>query len=62
MRPFVLWLALALAGCPDRSIAPVVPVQSPVFTKDIPVDANLDIVFVIDDSGGTLRLRPLTVS
>jgi hypothetical protein len=53
MRLLVLCGALVLAGCPDRSIAPVDPAQSGAFTKDIPVDANLDILFVIDDSGST---------
>ncbi|TMQ05161.1 MAG: hypothetical protein E6J90_49820 [Deltaproteobacteria bacterium] len=50
MRPLVLCLALALAGCPDRSISPVAPDQASVFTKDLPVAASLDLLFVIDDS------------
>lgn len=55
MRTVVLCLvAAALAtGCPDRSIAPADPVAATVFSKDIPVEANLDILFVIDDSGST---------
>src|ERR1041385_6818255 len=57
MRPLalvhVLGLALGLAGCPDRSISPVAPAQTSAFTKDIPVEANLDLLFVIDDSGST---------
>jgi hypothetical protein len=53
MRLIMLCGVLALAGCPDRSISPVDPVQAGALTKDIPVDANLDILFVIDDSGST---------
>jgi hypothetical protein len=42
----------ALAGCPDRSISEVTPVQGRVEAKDIPVTVNrdVDILFVIDDS------------
>jgi len=42
----------ALAGCPDRSISEVTPVQGRVEAKDIPVNINrqLDLLFVIDDS------------
>lgn len=41
-----------LAGCPDRTISPVDPVQGRVEAKDIPVkiNRNVDILFVIDDS------------
>jgi hypothetical protein len=46
-------LLLALAGCPDRSIASVYPVQGTVETKDLPAVPNrdVDILFLIDDSG-----------
>jgi hypothetical protein len=41
-----------LAGCPDRSISEVTPLQGRVEAKDIPVVINrdLDLLFVIDDS------------
>ena len=44
--------ALALAGCPDRSIDEVKPQQGRVEAKDIPVNINrdLDLLFLIDDS------------
>ena len=53
MRPLVLCLALCALGCPDRSISPVDPVPSPVFIKDIPVSADIDLLFVIDNSRST---------
>jgi len=45
--------AALLSGCPDREIAEVKPSQDKVETKDIPVtlNRNVDIVFVVDDSG-----------
>src|SRR5262245_43555836 len=54
-----LGLALALLGCPDRSISAVDTVPSGVLTKDIPVEANLDILFVIDDSPSTADKQTL---
>ena len=47
-----VFLAL-LAGCPDRTIGSVTPVQGKVDTKDIPavIRRTADILFVIDDSG-----------
>lgn len=53
MKHLVAWLALLAAGCPDRSIASVTLVPVAVFTKDIPVSADVDILFVIDDSAST---------
>jgi hypothetical protein len=53
MRPPLLCLALLEIGCPDRSISPVDPVPSAVYTKDIPVSADLDVLFVIDNSQST---------
>lgn len=53
MRRVLLCLAVLATGCPDRSLAPSDPVAARVFNKDIPVDANLDVLFVIDDSGST---------
>jgi hypothetical protein len=46
-------LAALLAGCPDRTVSKVVPDQGRVEYKDIPVtvNRNIDILFVIDDSG-----------
>lgn len=46
-------LAALLAGCPDREVAKVNTDQGRVEYKDIPVtvNRNIDILFVIDDSG-----------
>ena len=46
-------LAVLLAGCPDRTVSKVTPEQGRVEYKDIPitVNRNIDILFVIDDSG-----------
>jgi hypothetical protein len=52
--PALACLALAAIGCPDRSLQAVGPVAARAVTKDIPVDANLDVLFVIDDSRSTL--------
>lgn len=46
-------LALLMAGCPDRTISEVNPNQTGVTTKDIPVSADVDILFVIDNSAST---------
>ncbi|HEY0191994.1 MAG TPA: hypothetical protein VGC42_12830 [Kofleriaceae bacterium] len=46
-------LVLAFAGCPDRSISQLDSVPSAVTTKDIPVTADLDVLFVIDNSTST---------
>src|SRR5262245_50568608 len=54
-----LCLALELVGCPDRTISAIDTVPSGTFTKDIPVDANLDILFVIDDSPSTADKQTL---
>jgi len=44
--------ASLLAGCPDRSISEVTPIQGRVEAKDIPVTVNrdVDLLFLIDDS------------
>jgi hypothetical protein len=42
-----------LAGCPDRTISKVVPVQTGAVTKGIPVEADIDILFVVDNSAST---------
>ncbi len=46
----------ALAGCPDREVSRVDPIQDPVLDKSIPVNINrnLDLLFVIDNSGSML--------
>lgn len=46
-------LAVTLAGCPDREVAKVDPRQNREQKKEVPVDINrnIDILFVIDDSG-----------
>jgi len=53
MRCLVPCALAVLAGCPDRSIAPVVTVQDPAVTKTIPLEADIDLLFVIDNSGST---------
>jgi hypothetical protein len=50
--PLVLAVTL-LAGCPDRSLSNVDPQQQGATTKDIPVSADIDVLFVIDNSGST---------
>lgn len=58
MRRFILpILGLSLlAGCPDREVSEVIPIQDPVLDKSIPVNLNrnLDILFLIDNSGSML--------
>src|SRR5690242_2308278 len=48
--PIVLAL---VAGCPDRSVATLPPVQTGEVQKDIPVAADIDVLFVIDNSAST---------
>lgn len=60
MRYALICVAVALvAGCPDRSISELDPVQAGVFTKDIATDAAVDMLFVIDDSRSTLDKQAL---
>ena len=47
-------LATSLAGCPDRSVAKLEPDPTGAQTKTIPVSADIDILFVIDNSASTL--------
>jgi hypothetical protein len=61
MRRFTLLATSALgiatlAGCPDREVSKVEPIQDPVLDKSIPVNINrnLDILFVVDNSGSML--------
>jgi hypothetical protein len=42
-----------LPGCADRSVASLDPAQVGEVLKDIPVNADIDLLFVIDDSGST---------
>jgi hypothetical protein len=46
----------SLTGCPDREVSELDPIQDPVLDKSIPVNINrnLDILFVIDNSGSML--------
>ena len=46
-------LLCLLAGCPDRTISEVKPVQEGAVVKHIPVSADIDILFVIDNSAST---------
>ncbi len=52
MRATSFALLALLAGCPDRTVTGVTPVQGKVETKDIPAvpKRDIDILFVIDDS------------
>ncbi len=50
--PALLGVGL-LAGCPDRTISQVVPSQGGALTKQIPISADIDILFVIDNSAST---------
>lgn len=52
MIPLSILAVGALAGCPDRSIDKVDPLQGLVEAKDIPVNINrdLDLLFLIDNS------------
>lgn len=47
-------MVVALAGCPDRSLSSVSPTQGGAVVKKIPVGADIDVLFVIDNSGSTL--------
>jgi len=42
-----------LGGCPDRSLSAVDPQQQGATIKDIPVSADIDVLFVIDNSAST---------
>jgi hypothetical protein len=42
-----------LGGCPDRSLSAVDPQQQGATIKDIPVSADIDILFVVDNSAST---------
>ncbi|HEX3763977.1 MAG TPA: hypothetical protein VHW23_35020 [Kofleriaceae bacterium] len=54
MRAWQLGLLAPLVmGCPDRSIDKIGPTQSGVVIKKIPVSADIDILFVIDNSAST---------
>jgi len=53
MKLLVVGVVLLAAGCPDRTISPVVTIPAAVATKNIPVTADLDILFVIDNSAST---------
>ena len=56
MRSYVLagvCLAIGAIGCPDHTVSKVTTVPSGVNTKSIPLQANLDVLFVIDNSPST---------
>jgi hypothetical protein len=48
-----LLAVVLLAGCPDRGISEVIPNQDKAEVKDIPLqlNRNLDLLFVVDNSG-----------
>src|SRR5258706_1846093 len=45
---------LVAAGCPDRTISEVHPQQQGAVVKHIPVSADIDVLFVIDNSASTI--------
>ena len=49
----LVFVAVALAGCPSREVSEIDPTNYKVEPKDIPVEVNrdIDILFVIDNSG-----------
>jgi hypothetical protein len=48
------FLGLAgLTGCPDRTVSSLEPAQVGEVMKEIPVTAEIDLLFVIDDSAST---------
>ena len=49
----LLLIPLVLSGCPDRTISSVKTTQEGEVKKDIPVSADVDILFVIDSSAST---------
>lgn len=53
LRHVVAASTLALAGCPDRTIAIVDPDPTGAVVKDIPVSTDIDLLFVIDNSNST---------
>jgi len=60
---FAACLALAaLSGCPDRTVAEVHIGNGVVQTKIIPTSADIDILFVIDDSPSTADKQQVFVS
>jgi hypothetical protein len=59
MRVVVGLSCLVAAGCPDRTVATVATVPTGVETKGIPVEADLDVLFVIDDSSSTADKQAL---
>jgi hypothetical protein len=53
LAPIALVCLAGLTGCPDRTVSGIVPEQIGEVTKDIPVTTEIDLLFVIDDSGST---------
>src|SRR5450432_303677 len=45
---------LLLAACPDRTLSKVDPQQQGALVKHIPVSADIDVLFVIDNSASTI--------
>jgi hypothetical protein len=53
LAPLALVCFAGLAGCPDRTVAGLTPEQVGEISKEIPVTTEIDLLFVIDDSGST---------
>ncbi len=59
MRLVPLLVLGCVTGCPDRTISEVNPQQQGAVIKHIPVSADIDILFVIDNSGSTLEKQTI---
>src|SRR5262245_33950671 len=46
-------LLAALSGCPDRTVAALEPERAGELSKEIPLNVEIDLLFVIDNSGST---------
>src|SRR5579859_1265080 len=55
-------LGLSATGCPDRSIAQVGEGQQGAVKKAIPTSADIDILFVVDNSASTLDKQTIFAS
>ncbi len=52
-------IALLAIGCVTRSMSQLPPDQQTVLIKDVPLSADLDVLFVIDNSASTLDKQAL---
>src|SRR5262245_41111624 len=52
--PLALLCLAGLTGCPDRTVSSLDLVQEGEIAKEIPISADIDLLFVIDNSSSTL--------